>query len=100
MTRPSQSNPVLSYRAPESQVGFLAFFLQTLTFGHIHGIQAANEVSDIQSIPILLAQPVVAGEVEAEVRSVHVGHNHTVQEPARIQSRVVMLNPRGRTALS
>lgn len=71
--------------------------MKTLTFGHIHGIQAANEVSDIQSIPILLAQPVVAGEVKAKVGSVHVSHDHTVQEPSCVQSSVVMLNPRGRT---
>lgn len=95
--RSSQSNPILSYKAPESQAFF--FFLKTLTFGHVHGVQAANEVSDVQSIPILLAQPVVAGEVKAEVRSVHVGHDHTVEEPSRVQSGVVMLNPRERTTL-
>lgn len=88
----SESNPVLSDKAPESRA-----FWKTLTFGHIHGIQAADEVSDVQSIPILLAQPVVAGEVKPEVRSVHVGHDHAVKEPARVQSGVIVLNPRGRT---
>lgn len=71
--------------------------MKALTFGHIHGIQAADEVSDVESVPVLLAQPVVAGEVKPEVRSVHVGHDHTVKEPACVQSGVIVLNPRGRT---
>lgn len=92
--RSSRSNPV-GTRKPSC----LVFFKKHLTFGDIHGIQAANEVSDIEPIPILLAQPVVAGEVKAEVRSVHVGHDDAVQEPPRVQPGVVMLNPGGRTTL-
>lgn len=65
------------------------------TFGDVHGVQAAQQVSDVQVVPLLPAHPVVAGEVEAQVRPVHVGHHHPVQEPAGVHPRVVVLDPAG-----
>ena len=63
------------------------------TFRDVHGIQAAQQVSDVQVVAFLPAQPVVAGEGEAQVRPVHVRHHHPVQKPAGVHPRVVMLDP-------
>lgn len=65
------------------------------TFGDVHGVQAAQQVSDVQVVPLLPAHPVVAGEREAQVRPVHVGHHHPVQEPAGVHPRVIVLDPAG-----
>lgn len=74
---------------------FLFFFLSLATFGDVHGVQAAQQVSDVQVVPLLPAHPVVAGEIEAQVGPVHVGHHHPVQEPAGVHPRVVVLDPAG-----
>lgn len=63
------------------------------TFWHVHGIQAAQQVSDVQVVAFLPAQPVVAGEAEAQVGTAHVGDHHPVQEPAGVHPRVVVLDP-------
>lgn len=63
------------------------------TLWDIHGVQAAQQVPDKQVVTLLPAQPVTAGEVEAQMWSVHVGHDHPVQEPAGVHPCVVMFNP-------
>lgn len=77
------------------QLPLLRFALAT--FWDVHGVQAAQQVSDVQVVPLLPTHPVVAGEIEAQVRPVHVGHHHPVQEPAGIHPRVVVLDPAGTT---
>lgn len=57
---------------------FPALVPERPTFGDIHGIQAAQQVSDVQVVPFLPTQPVVAGEEEAQVGPDHVGHHHPV----------------------
>lgn len=64
-----------------------------LTSGHVHGVEAGQQVTAPLAIPLHLAQPVVAIEVISEVWPFHVGHYYSVQVPAGIQTRVVMLNP-------
>lgn len=76
---------------------FLSCFFAFATFGDVHGVQAAQQVSDVQVVPLLPAHPVVAGEIEAQVRAVHVGDHHPVQEPAGVHARVVVLDPAGAT---
>ena len=67
--------------------------LWTLTSGHVHGVEAGQQVTAPLAITLHFAQPVVAVEVVTEVRPLHVGHNHTVQVPAGVQACVVMLDP-------
>ena len=67
--------------------------LSTLTSRHIHGVEAGQQVTAPLAITLHFAQPVVAVEVVAEVRPLHVGHNHAVQVPAGVQACVVMLYP-------
>ena len=67
--------------------------LWTLTSRHIHGVEAGQQVTAPLAISLHFAQPVVAVEVVAEVRPLHVGHNHAVQVPAGVQACVVMLYP-------
>ena len=64
------------------------------TFGHLHGVAAAQQVSDVKAVALLLTEPVVAGEVVPEVGSNHVCDHHSVQVPAGTQTGVVMLDPR------
>lgn len=64
-----------------------------LTSGHIHGVEAGQQVPAPLAVTFHLAQPVVAVEVVTEVRPLHVGHNDTVQVPAGVQACVVMLDP-------
>lgn len=64
-----------------------------LTSGHVHGVEAGQQVATPLAVTLHLAQPVVAVEVVTEVRPLHVGHNHTVQVPAGVQTCVVMLDP-------
>lgn len=63
-----------------------------LTFRHFHGVHATQQVSDIKAIPLHLTQPVVTSKVEPQVRSDHIRHHHSVQEPAGVNTSVVMLN--------
>lgn len=75
---------------------FVLFFLLVLkwpTFWDIHGVQAAQQVSDKQVVSLLPAQPVAAGEIVAQMWPVHVGHHHPVQEPAGAHPCVVVLDP-------
>lgn len=63
------------------------------TFGHFHGVHAAQQVSDIKAVSLHFTEPVVTSKVEPQVRSDHIRHHHPVQEPAGVQAGVVMLNP-------
>lgn len=63
------------------------------TFWHFHGVHATQQVSDKQAVSLHLTQPVGTSKVEPEVRSDHICHHHSVQEPAGVQTRVVMLDP-------
>ena len=63
------------------------------TFWDVHGVEAAQQVPDKQVVGLLAAQPVVAGEIEAQMGPVHVGHHHPVQEPAGVHPCVVVLDP-------
>ena len=63
------------------------------TFGHVHGVHATQKVSDTKTISLHFTEPVVASKVEPQVRPKHIRHHHSVQEPARVQAGVVMLNP-------
>ena len=70
------------------------------TFGHVHGVGGAQQVPDVQVVSLLFTEPVVAGEVEAEMRSDHIRHHHSVQEPAGVHASVVVLNPAATTFTS
>lgn len=70
-----------------------AFVPEWPTFRDIHGVHAAQQVPDKQVVSLLPTQPVVAGEIEAQMGPAHVGHQHPVQEPAGVHPRVVVLNP-------
>lgn len=63
------------------------------TFGHVHGVQAAQQVSDIKAISLNLTEPVVTSKVKPQVRPNNICHHHPVQEPAGVQASIVMLNP-------
>ncbi len=69
------------------------------TFWDIHGVQAAQQVPDKQVVSLLPTQPVVAGEIEAQMGPVHVGHHHPVQEPAGVHPCVVVLDPEESTVI-
>ncbi len=69
------------------------FVSERPTFWDIHGVHAAQQVPHNQIVGLLPTQPVVAGEIEAQVGSVHVGHHHPVQEPAGVHPCVVVLDP-------
>lgn len=64
-----------------------------LTSGHVHGVEAGQQVPAPLAVTLHITQPVVAVEVVTEVRPLHVGHNHMVQVPAGIQACVVVLDP-------
>lgn len=64
-----------------------------LTSGHVHGVEAGQQVTAPLAVTFHLAQPAVAVEVVAEVRPLHVGHNHTIQVPAGVQTCIVVLDP-------
>lgn len=64
------------------------------TFRNIHWIHAAQHVSDIKALSLHFTQPVVTSKVESEVRSDHICHHHSVQEPAGVHTRVIVLNSR------
>lgn len=64
------------------------------TFRNIHWIHAAQHVSDIKALSLHFTQPVVTSKVESEVRSDHICHHHSVQEPAGVHPRVIVLNSR------
>lgn len=64
-----------------------------LTSGHVHGVEAGQQVTAPLAVSFHLAQPGVAVKVVAEVRPLHVGHYHTIQVPAGVQACVVVLNP-------
>lgn len=70
------------------------------TFRRFHGIHGAQQVSDIEALPLHFAQPVVAGEVEPQMWPDHVCHYHPVQEPAGVDSRVVMFDSEAKDAAS
>lgn len=63
------------------------------TFWYVSRVHAAQQVSDKEAISLHFAQPAVTSKVEPEVRPDHVRHRHSVQEPAGVQTRVVMLDP-------
>lgn len=56
----------------------------TLTSGHVHGVEAGQQVTAPLAVTFHLAQPVVAVEVVAEVGPLHVSDNHMIQVPAGI----------------
>lgn len=64
-----------------------------LTSGHVHGVEAGQQVTAPLAVSFHLAQPGVAVEVVAEVRPLHVGHDHAIQVPAGVQACVVVLDP-------
>lgn len=68
-----------------------------LTSGHVHGVEAGQEVTAPLTVTLHLAQPVVTVEVIAEVRPLHVRHYNSVQVPAGIQACVIMLDPEARS---
>lgn len=68
-----------------------------LTSGHVHGVEAGQQVPAPLTVTLHLAQPVVAVEVVAEMRPLHVGHYNSVQVPAGIQACVIMLDPGARS---
>lgn len=74
---------------------YFSTYLCLHTFGYVHGVQAAQQVSDIKAVSLLLSEPVVTSEVEPQVRPDHIRHHHPVQEPVGAQARVVMLDPEG-----
>lgn len=63
------------------------------TFWYFRRVHAAQHVSDKKAISLHLTQPAVTSKVEPEVRPDHVCHRHSVQEPAGVQTRVVVLDP-------
>ena len=69
------------------------------TFGHVHGVHAAQQVSDVKAVSLCLAQPVVTSKVKPQVGPDHICHHHSVQEPAGAQPRVVVLNPGAKNVL-
>lgn len=66
---------------------------RSFTFRYFRRVHAAQQVSDKESVSLHLTQPAVTSKVEPEVRPDHVRHRHSVQEPAGVQTRVVMLDP-------
>lgn len=62
------------------------------TFWNVHGVQATQQISDSKSVPLVSAQPIVAGIKESEVWPVHVRHDNPVQEPTGTHARVIMLD--------
>lgn len=67
-----------------------------LTFGHVHGVQAAQQIPNKQTVTFSSAQPVVTSEVKAQMWPVHVCDHDPIQKPAGVQTRVVMFNPERR----
>lgn len=67
-------------------------YLGIHTFRNFHGVHATQQVSDIKAVSLHLTQPVVTSKVEPQVRSDHIRHHHSVQEPAGVHAGVVMLN--------
>jgi hypothetical protein len=65
------------------------------TFGQVHGVEAAQQIPDKQVVPFHFTEPVITGEVEPQVRSCNISHHHSVQEPAGIQTCVIMFYPTG-----
>lgn len=63
------------------------------TFWYFRRVHAAQQVSDKEAVSLHLTQPAVTSKVEPEVGPDHVRHRHSVQEPAGVQTRVVMLDP-------
>ncbi len=67
-------------------------YLCICTFGHVHGVHATQQVSDIKAVSLHFTEPVVTGKVEPQVRPDHIRHHHSVQEPAWVHACIVMLN--------
>lgn len=62
-------------------------------FWYFCWLHAAQQVSNKEAVSLHLTQPAVASKVEPEVGPDHIRHRHPVQEPAGIQTRVVVLDP-------
>lgn len=69
------------------------FYLCIHTFGYVHGVYAAQQVSDVKAISLYLTEPVITSKIEPQMRSNHIRYHDSVQEPAGIKASVVMLNP-------